>query len=79
MYLIVCFVVEYLKLIGVYFTSIVKLIGCIGMVGGASLQIALFQDMITLFTLHLYCFYIYSARSVLLSSDYAIFSFWLIS
>ena len=54
----------YINLVARHFQVILKAIGIIGLSGGASLQLALVQDLINLLTLHLFCFYIYSARCV---------------
>lgn len=40
----------------------------VGACGGASAQVAVLADLLDLATLHLYCFYVYAARYVLLGT-----------
>ncbi|XP_067933525.1 phosphatidylinositol N-acetylglucosaminyltransferase subunit Q-like isoform X1 [Watersipora subatra] len=65
----------YLKLAGKYFDVISLTIFAIGLPGGASLQVAILQDALKVFLLHMYCFYIYSSRLYSLTC-YALLSLW---
>ena len=66
---------EYLKLAGQHFDVIFGTIAIFGLPGGASLQIALIQDALKIFLLHIYCFYIYSSRLFFLTC-YSLQALW---
>ncbi|KAF6019395.1 PIGQ [Bugula neritina] len=53
---------EYLKIAGSYFDRVLMVIGILGLPGGLSLQLALLQDTMNVYFLHIYCFHIYTAR-----------------
>lgn len=55
-------ITEYLKLCGRHSQDVLYLIGCFGLVGGLRLQLTITQDLVSVLSLHLYCFYLYSAR-----------------
>ena len=52
----------YLQLLTPYMLCTLNYISWSGCLGGISLQLSLAQDLLSMMTLHIYCFYVYAAK-----------------